>query len=147
MSCLDAVVDFFAAIDRRDWDAALALMSGPFHLDYTSFGGGAPEDLEPDAVLARWRKVLPGFERTDHRLSGLDVAVDGDTATVDAQVVAIHTIGARVWTLTGAYRVSLRPSGDWKLSGIEFRYEAQSGSNELLDEARRRAVSDAPPGV
>lgn len=141
MSSLDAVVDFFAAIDARDWSAARALMSAPFHLDYASFGGGEPEDLEPDAVLDRWKTVLPGFERTDHRLSGLDVTTDGDAAIVAAGIVAIHAIDARVWTLTGSYRVSLARAGEgWTLSGIEFRYDSQSGSQELLGEARARAV-------
>ena len=89
---INAVTLFFAAVDERDWEGAEALMTHPFHLDYSSFGAGPAADLAPSKTLAGWQSMLPGFDATHHHLSPLEIDVAADIATVHCSVVATHQI-------------------------------------------------------
>ena len=60
----NTVARYFALVDGRRWPELEALMTHPFHLDYSSFGAGDAADLEPSAILAGWRRLLPGFDHT-----------------------------------------------------------------------------------
>ncbi len=130
---------YFVAVDESDWDGAKVLMTNPFRLDYSSFGGGDPADLDPDGILKNWATFLPGFDATHHQIGTLDIQVKGDTAKAKLYGTATHIIGARVWTVVGTYNIPLVRTGEgWKLSGIQFLYKYQAGAIDLPAEAQQR---------
>jgi len=139
----NALARYFRAIDERDWTTARSLMSDPFHVDYSSFGAGPAADVSPDDVLGGWAAFLPGFDATHHQLGNIDLEVDGETAEVRCYVTGNHVIGADVWTVVGAYDISLlRENGRWVLRLLRFNYSYLTGALELPDRARLRASQD-----
>ncbi len=136
----DAVLEFFVACDGRRWDEAIAAMSRPVFVDYESFGAGPGQDLKPEAVIEGWKGLLPGFDRTQHRLDRLALSVDGDSAKGTAFVIADHDIGEERWTVEGSYELELRlQNGAWKLRSLRFLFESQSGNLALPKRAAERA--------
>ncbi|MCA8906852.1 MAG: nuclear transport factor 2 family protein [Rhodospirillaceae bacterium] len=139
----NALVRWFAAVDRRDWAAARALMATPFHLDYSSLGAGPASDLDPADVLAGWQTLLPGFDATHHQIGNLDIAADGESATVACYVTATHVIAeateGRVWTVVGSYTIPMaHTDAGWVLAGCTFHFKYQDGNTELPARARER---------
>lgn len=57
-------------------------MTDPVYHDYSSFGGGSAAELKPEAVLAAWKGLFPGFDRTYHQMGNLDIIVNGESAVV-----------------------------------------------------------------
>lgn len=136
---LNGLARFYAAVDTGDWETAQALMTDPFHLDYSSYGGGAPASLSSATIIAGWREVLPGFDHTHHQLGNMEVQRDQDTAVVCCYVTATHVIDDRVWTVVGRYRnTCIAVDGDWKLSGSQFLFKYQSGDTSLPGIAQQR---------
>jgi hypothetical protein len=139
----NCVQRFFAAVDARNWDSAHALMTNPFHLDYSSFGAGPGADLDPADILAGWKAMLPGFDATQHHLGPLDIAVEADRATVCATVIATHLIegaeGGEVWTVHGDYVLELVDDGGWKLASNRFNFKFMTGNTGLPALAQARA--------
>lgn len=136
------IARYFAAVDGRDWPGARALMTDPFHLDYSSFGGGDPADLDPDDILRNWRAFLPGFDHTHHQIGNLDIEVAGDTAKAGCYVTATHAIDDRVWTVVGTYDIALARTDDgWRLSGLRLDFKYQTGATDLAADAQRHAAA------
>ena len=135
----NTIARYFAAVDQQDWNGAKALMTNPFHLDYSSFGGGDPADLDPTDILSSWAGFLPGFDHTHHQLGNLDIEFFGDIARVSCNVAASHVIDDRVWTVIGTYNNSLiREDGSWKLSSSQLLFKYQTGDTNLPAEAQQR---------
>jgi len=135
----NALYRFFAAVDKREWDAAKELMHAPFHLDYSSFGGGDAADLDPAVILEGWEAFLPGFDVTHHQLGNVDLEVDGDSAVAEFYGTATHLIDERAWVVVGTYRATLAAdSGGWRLTGLRFRFKYQLGDTGLPEEALAR---------
>ncbi|MEM9864735.1 MAG: nuclear transport factor 2 family protein [Myxococcota bacterium] len=135
----NAVGVFFTAVDECDWPRLVAGMSTPIHVDYESFGAGPPTDLEPEALVAGWMELLPGFDHTHHQLGNLQVQVGGTAARVQAYVTATHTLGAAIWTVVGRYDIGLTHSEEgWQLSRLRLHYKYQDGARELPERARER---------
>ena len=142
----NTVQGFFEAVDTRDWEAAEALMTDPFYLDYSSFGAGPGAELSPVDILMGWKSILPGFDFTHHQLGPLIIEEDGSEATVRAYVTADHQIAdvpeGEVWTVCGSYVLDLKKIGsDWKLSGNTFLFKFQSGNTNLPALAQSRTAS------
>ena len=141
----NAVQRFFAAIDALDWGAAEALMTNPFHLDYSAFGAPEGSDLAPADILAGWKCMLPGFDSTHHQLGPLDIEQDGGKATARPYVTATHRIadaaGGELWTVYGSYILTLINDSGWKLSGNTFLFKFQNGNAGLPALAQERAAS------
>lgn len=138
----NTVQRFFAAVDGRDWGTARALMTDPFQLDYSSFGGGPAADLDPGQILDGWKGLLPGFDATQHHLGPLEIEVDGDAARVSATVIATHVIvgaeGGETWTVHGHYRLTLHRDAGWKLAANVFVFDfvTRNGGLPTIAQAR-----------
>lgn len=139
----DAVVGFFLAVDRRDWSALRAAMTDPIRSDYTSLGGGEPEELPADELVGRWRALLPGFDVTQHHLGPLGVVSADDARTALAcSVRGYHRIGDREWMVAGSYDLVLvRDAGAWRIAGITLHVSHVTGDTDLAAEATARAAS------
>jgi len=78
----DVLVRYTRAIDSGDWDRLDTVFTPDARIDYTESGG--IKDGYP--VVKPWlAEVLPAFfPQRMHTLGQLDIALDGDTATVAA---------------------------------------------------------------
>ncbi len=129
--------------DRHDFDALEGLYAPEVRVDYTSLAGGEPEVVSPQALMARWAGVLPGFERTRHALSDVAVKVAGDLATATAQVVADHWRGAGHWQVRGHYAYELvRDGGEWRIAAHAFAVTGEAGSRAILAAAAEAAARE-----
>jgi hypothetical protein len=75
------LVRYTRAIDTGDWDRLDEVFTPAAQIDYSATGGIASSYDEVKPWLAQ---MLPIFPRRMHTLGQLDVAIDGDEATVAA---------------------------------------------------------------
>ena len=139
---------FGATIDARDWDGYRALFDDPVAFDYSSIGGPAGS-LSPDEVAEGARHDLGGFDHTQHAVTNHVVALDGDRATCEAHVRAVHVIrphedalvtsGDPLFENGGHYRAGLvRRDGGWKIREWTFTQLWSRGNGGLFEVARSR---------
>jgi SnoaL-like domain len=135
------------AIDALDWSTVRAAFAPRVAVDYTSLFGGSAETLAIDALLERWRGLLPGFEATQHLIGPVMVTENGGgAATAEAQVRGYHYIsGAEdgaVWMAAGRYRFTMQQrDGEWKIGGITFQLAYQEGNLGLPGIAQARVAA------
>ncbi|MEV4281658.1 nuclear transport factor 2 family protein [Actinoplanes xinjiangensis] len=108
------VVDFFRAVDVRDWDTVRALLADEVTLDYVSLFGGEAEIVAADEVVQRWRALLPGFDATQHLLGLL--AESGPV--VRGNVRGYHLLDGEEWMVAGWYDLTLTAAGTPRIAGI-----------------------------
>ena len=140
----NTVSRFFAAVDRCDWAAVQALMTDPFHVDYSSYGGGPASDVTPEELTSAWAGLLPFFDHVHHQIGNLIVEQDGETAGVQCHGMATHFIaeqpGGDLQFVVGTYDLSLiRANASRKLASMRFNFRYASGNPDLASEAQRRA--------
>jgi hypothetical protein len=122
------------AIDALDWSTVGASFAPKVAVDYTSLFGGSAETLAADALVERWRGLLPGFDATQHLIGPVIVTEDsGRTATAESQARGYHYLsgaeGGAVWMAAGRYRFSMeRRDDEWKIGGITFQLAYQEGN-------------------
>ncbi|MEM8972778.1 MAG: nuclear transport factor 2 family protein [Pseudomonadota bacterium] len=141
----NTVSRFFAAVDRCDWAAVQALMTDPFHVDYSSYGGGPASDVTPEGLTSAWAGLLPYFDHIHHQIGNPIVEQDGETADVQCHGMASHFIadhpGGDLQFIVGTYDLTLkRVNGTWRLSSMRFNFKYASGNADLAAEAGRRAA-------
>lgn len=111
-------------------------------VDYTSLWGGEAQEMERGALMAAWRGLVPGFDRTWHELGDVEVLLEGDRATASAKVDARHWIGEEVWRPAGTYRWELRRAGaGWEVTTMTLLLESEEGDRGLVERAAARVAS------
>ena len=135
------------AIDALDWLTVRASFVPRVSVDYTSLFGGNPETLTAEALLERWRGLLPGFDATQH-LSGPVIVTENrnGVATAEAQARGYHYVagaeGGTVWMASGRYRFAMEQrDGDWKIGGIMFHLAYQEGNLRMPEIAQARVAA------
>jgi hypothetical protein len=93
--------------------------------------------IGPETIGQSHRESMARFESTQHIISSHDVAINGDTATVRANLVAIHIWpGARTmltkpenyFVAGGVIEVRLVRTGDgWRISEMSHRVLWRAG--------------------
>ncbi|MGB0694960.1 MAG: nuclear transport factor 2 family protein [Rhodospirillaceae bacterium] len=141
----NTVQRFFAGVDAGDWDGVAALMADPFHIDYSSYGGGPAAQVSPQDVLSGWKAFLPGFDAVHHQLGPLDITLEDAQALVKAHGTATHYIAdvpeGSTGTIIGTYDLTLqRAEAEWLLTGMTFYFKFQSGNPALSELAAQRAA-------
>lgn len=138
LTLVEAVV---TCIDRHDFITLEGLYADTLVRDYTSLNGGKPEVTTNVALMTRWAKHLPGFDRTRHSLSNRVATVSGDTAVVEVDVVADHWIDDLLWTVRGRHIYQLgRVGGAWKVTGQTFVFQGEEGSRDAAKRAGAAAA-------
>ena len=133
--------------DRGEFDALARLFADDFVLDYSSLTGRAAERRTPLALMKEWASVLPGFDLTRHKVSGVEVDLAGDTATARADVVADHWIHDRHWQVVGGYDYAFaKQEGRWKITSMTFTLSSEKGSRDVFGAATKAAAEKAMPG-
>ena len=92
---------YFRALDEQDLEPAhlRRILTG----DAKVIRPNGAAMVGPETIGQSHRESMARFESTQHLISSHDVAIDGDTATVRANLVAIHIWpGARTMLTTPA---------------------------------------------
>jgi len=130
-----------AAAIRTVIESLEKLYADEVRVDYTSAFGGEPELKSPHSLMTQWASVLPGFDRTRHALSNIDVKLKGSYAEATADVTAEHYLGGAFWQVGGEYNFTLQKEVDsWKISTHCFKLKAEIGSRDVLQQAREVAA-------
>ena len=135
MTAAEAVAAFFHDVDRQDWAALRAGLADQVAVDYTSLFGGEPERVTADALVGRWRGLLPGFDATQHLLGPVVTSGD-DPVTAECNVRAYHRLDGRTWMVAGRY--TLLVDGG-RVAGIVLHTLYQEGDMSLTERAAARA--------
>lgn len=118
LEIVDVVTRYTRAVDTRDWQALHdTVFTEDAVMDYSSVGGpvGPPSEVVP------WvEQGLAGFDRYQHVIGQIDIALDGDTARLTAYftnpMVARAPDGSEtLWECGGYYRHHLvRTPAGWR---------------------------------
>lgn len=134
--------------DRGEFDALARLYADEFMLDYSALNGEAGAQKTPLDLMAEWAGVLPGFDRTRHALSGIQVGISGEQATAKANVIASHWVDDLFWQVTGHYDYSLARFGDaWKITSMTFTPDGETGTRDVFGPAMAAAAEKSLPGA
>jgi hypothetical protein len=102
--------------------------------------------LSADALLDRWRALLPGFDATQHLIGPVIVTEHrASLATVEAQARGYHYLagaeGGALWIVAGRYRFAMEQcDAGWTIRGITLQLAYQEGNLELPAIAQARVV-------
>jgi fermentation-respiration switch protein FrsA (DUF1100 family) len=128
------------AVDLARYELAEAAFAPSIVIDYTSLWGGEPATMTPQALMAAWRGIVPGFTATWHEIRNVSASVHGERATARADVDGRHWIGEQLWRPIGHYHWDLeKQAGQWKVTRMVFTMTEEIGSRGLAQQAMDRA--------
>lgn len=132
------MVGYACALDARDWSGYRALFTDTITLDYGAIGS-LVGPIAADDWTARCR-ALEGFDATLHRLSNIRGVVEGDRATVDSYVDALHFVTEdgveRCGQLAGRYVHRLvRGGAGWRIAGCTLHVAGYPGGRDAFAQA------------
>jgi hypothetical protein len=133
----DAISRYGRCIDDRDWVGLASILADEVKLDFTSLWGGEPEELAGAELVARWRAMSERLDATQHLITGALPEIDGERATVVANVVAVHRrvnpTGDSLWTVGGTYRFELRRTArQWVIQALSLRVAWVDGNQAVI---------------
>lgn len=129
--------------DTGNFEALEALYAPEIEVDYTSLSGGEAEIKSPQALMAEWAGVLPGFDRTRHEISNIRVSGGNETATARADVVAEHWVDDLFWRVEGDYVYKLAKDGDrWLINAHQFNLKEEDGTRDVFGPAIENATAN-----
>jgi SnoaL-like domain len=137
MAVRDTVSRYGRFIDDRDWAGLASILAGTIRLDFTSLWGGEPEEMTATDLVGRWRDMSEHLDATQHLITGILPTIEGDTATVVANLVAIHrrvqAMGGSLWTVGGTYRFGLRwTAQQWVIEALSLRVAWVDGNQAVI---------------
>ncbi|SDM58686.1 nuclear transport factor 2 family protein [Nonomuraea jiangxiensis] len=123
--------------DDQDWAGLASILADTIDLDFTSLFGGNPEKVTRAELVARWRGQSEGLDSTQHLIAGILPTVNRDTATVVANLVAVHrrvtATGGPLWTVGGTYRFGLRRTGGgWVIDSMTLHAAWVDGNQAVV---------------
>ena len=126
--------------DQGNFEALEKLYADEVEVDYTSLAGGEVETKSPQALMTQWASTLPGFDRTRHQVSEIEVELEGREAIARARVAADHYLANLYWRVEGSYRYRLAKTGGlWQITAHQFNLEREEGTREVFALAVERA--------
>ncbi len=136
-AAINTIVESVATLaDRGDFESLEKLYSQEVEVDYTSAFGGEVELKSPQALMTQWANVLPGFDRTRHKISNIETIIKGNQANASADVIANHYLKDNFWQISGSYEYSLiKEDGQWVIEKMTFIAASEEGNRELINQA------------
>lgn len=132
-------------IDTRDWKLFRSIFADQLHMDFSSYSGSPGADMTGDDWVAGCRRMLPGFDATQHVLSNFMFDLRGDEATVTVYMQAEHFIanadGDGSHTLGGYYVHQCRRGSDgWKIHATTLNVTWSRGNRHVYQLAAERVA-------
>ena len=139
----DVLHRYCRAIDTKDWALLEGCFTEDLEADFRSFAGR--EVVRGRAIwLAAIRKTIAGLGATQHLTGNHAIALDGDAATLRADIQAVHILvnerGDGEYTVGGWYDIDLRRTADgWRMCRYKLSVSWARGNRDLLRIAAKRA--------
>ncbi len=109
----DVLMRYGSSLDERNWDR----LSTCFVDDVTSVLAGGPEMNGYAQLEEAVRAALGVYEATQHHIADLEAEIDGDSATLRANLIATHLYGGNRFVVGGVYREELvRTAEGWRIA-------------------------------
>jgi hypothetical protein len=138
-----------SGVDERDWADFTEIFDDPLETDFSGMDASmAPATLARAAHVAGARAVIGQFAATQHMITNVQIALEGDRAKARATMRAEHWLdGLRSsprYTMFGVYENGFRrtPKG-WRICRLALRVVREEGNLDVWAEALRRARAAA----
>lgn len=129
---IEQINRIFQGADERNWRKVADVMDNHVMLDYSSMSGSPASSLTPEQITSAWAAFLPGFDRTNHKLTDFKVQVKDNLASVTYSGTADHFYNEKVWTVEGSYTTQLKLTNDnWLVTAHTFHFKQQGGDTTL----------------
>ena len=128
------VSDLGLLVDARDWDRLRELFADEVDVDYTSLNGGEAQRVPPADLVDGWKQMLEPLLATHHLISNHSVTLDGDMASLAANVTATHVPQeGKHWVVGGRYDVLARSINErWRIRALTLTVKWQTGSQDIM---------------
>ncbi len=127
----ELLTTFYDAVDHRSWDVVADKMNHTVYVDYTELGGDSGYK-SPNEILAGWKAMLPGFERTIHHIHNEAIWVANSRASATLDAIAVHYLDGDYWSVFVGYDTEfVRVNGEWKIARIDLSLYDQAGNQSL----------------
>jgi uncharacterized protein (TIGR02246 family) len=113
LAVADVLVRYGSCLDDKDWDR----LATCFVPDAVAVLAGGPPLAGYPAILGAVQMALANYPATQHHISNEEVVLNGEQATLRANLIATHVTDAGTFTVIGVYREELvRTSDGWRIS-------------------------------
>ncbi len=142
-AAIRSIVESVATLaDTGNFEALETLYSDEVQIDYSSLSGEAAGLKSAQALMTEWASVLPGFDRTRHSLSNIDVTINDSSAAATADVVADHFVDDLEWRVSGNYRYELvKTASRWQIVAMTFNLQDEQGTRDVFAPALTHAAA------
>lgn len=129
--------------DSGNFEALEKLYAPEVRVDYSALTGDEAELKSPQKLMSEWAAVLPGFDRTYHKLDSLHLKINKDRAVATANVTADHYVNDLYWQVTGDYVYNLiKDNGRWLITGHRFNLHVEEGTRDVFAAAMENAKAN-----
>ncbi|MEL6101998.1 MAG: nuclear transport factor 2 family protein [Pseudomonadota bacterium] len=117
------------AADEGNWTLLEQKFADNVILNQLSLFDETGDRVTEDDVIAGWADLLPRFDRTEHRITDVEIlAISRITARASSRFHAIYHRNGRIWEQTGRLHYLLKREGDaWVVTALDTTPEWQSG--------------------
>lgn len=145
-AAIKTIVESVAVLaDAGNFEDLEKLYADEIQVDYSALSGAEPELKSPRALMTEWAATLPGFDRTRHEISNIEVDVSGSGAIARANVVADHYVEDLHWQVSGDYRYELaKTGGGWRITAMTFNLQDEAGTRDVFGPASENAAANPP---
>jgi len=148
----ETITRYFNSLDLKDWQQMRATLADTIEVDFEELFGDPCTTHRSDDFVEFARRVLGGFEATQHISPNHVISIDGDRATASAGMYAWHKVPAGAaaectFTLRGRYDVGLeRTAEGWRMNLLHMYVWDEDGNKGVYDIAGERfeALEGAP---
>ena len=149
LAAIKTVVESVAVLaDQGNFTSLEKLYAEEVEVDYVSLAGGEIELKSARALMTQSASVLPGFDRTRHEISNIDVKIKGNLAEATANVTADHYVEGLFWRVTGRYSYRLEREVDvWRIYYHQFNLLDEKGSRAVFEAAIKNATEQPAPYI
>lgn len=144
---IDVQHRYARGIDGRDWAIYRSVFAHRIRVDFTSWYGGDPLELDADDWVRRVAGRQTGFDSTQHQMSNHLITLSGDEAECVTYIVARHHLKtdgeSRIQKIGGYYTNQLhRQDCAWRITSLKLTALWTEGDRALFDLAQAR-LTDA----
>ncbi|MBF6192485.1 nuclear transport factor 2 family protein [Nocardia implantans] len=136
LAIIDVITKMFVYTDQKRWeDLSAEVFTATVDFD-GGFGGPVGERAAAD-IIADWRTGLADLDGVHHQSGNHLIDLDGDTARVHADAIAVHVKNAategKTRTFVGSYSLGVeRTAQGWRVNRFHYHLEVIDGNADLV---------------
>lgn len=136
LAIVDVITKMFVYTDQKRWVGLSAEVFTP-KVDFDGGFGGPVGERSAADIIADWRTGLADLDEVHHQSGNHLIDVDGDTARVHADAIAVHVKNAAVEgktrTFVGSYSLGVERTADgWRVNRFHYHLKVIDGNADLV---------------